>query len=103
MNRVAVEKSVLSENDAHRGGTARSTSASGAFSLNFIGSPGAGKTALLERTLELPFRTCRVGRPDGRYSDRKRRPPPAALRLSGAARSRLPAPAIWTPAWWKSI
>src|SRR5271166_923291 len=52
MNRVAMERKVLSENDqiAERlRGTLKDLRT---LSLNFIGSPGAGKTALLERTLE---------------------------------------------------
>jgi hydrogenase nickel incorporation protein HypB len=56
--KVAIEKKVLSENDeiAHRlRGSFRDA---GVLALNFIGSPGAGKTAFLERTLErLPVRT----------------------------------------------
>jgi hydrogenase nickel incorporation protein HypB len=53
MNRVAVEKKVLSENDKIAARLRDSLDGIGALSLNFIGSPGAGKTALLERTLEL--------------------------------------------------
>ena len=52
MNRVAVEKRVLSENDAVAAGIRETLRRVGALSLNFIGSPGAGKTALLEKTLE---------------------------------------------------
>jgi hydrogenase nickel incorporation protein HypB len=52
MNRVAVEKRVLSENNAVAAGVRETLRRVGALSLNFIGSPGAGKTALLEKTLE---------------------------------------------------
>lgn len=52
MNRIAVEKRVLSENDAVAARTRERLRRAGALSLNFIGSPGAGKTALLEQTLE---------------------------------------------------
>jgi hydrogenase nickel incorporation protein HypB len=52
MNRVVVEKRVLSENDAVAAGVRETLRRVGALSLNFIGSPGAGKTALLEKTLE---------------------------------------------------
>ena len=59
MNRVAVEKLVLSENDAVAAGLRETLRRTGALSLNFIGSPGAGKAALLERTLErLPVRAA---------------------------------------------
>jgi hydrogenase nickel incorporation protein HypB len=49
MNRVVVEKRVLSENDAVAAGVRETLRRVGALSLNFIGSPGAGKTALLEK------------------------------------------------------
>ena len=52
MNRVAIEKRVLSENDAVAAGIRETLGRGGVLSLNFIGSPGAGKTALLEKTLE---------------------------------------------------
>jgi hydrogenase nickel incorporation protein HypB len=58
MNRVTVEKKVLSENDRIAARLRDAFNASGTLALNFIGSPGAGKTALLERTLErLPIHT----------------------------------------------
>jgi hydrogenase nickel incorporation protein HypB len=53
MNRVAVEKKVLSENDKIAARLRDALEGIGTLSLNFIGSPGAGKTALLEKTLEL--------------------------------------------------
>jgi hydrogenase nickel incorporation protein HypB len=53
MNRVAIEKKVLSENDIIAARLRDALKSCGTLSLNFIGSPGAGKTALLERTLEL--------------------------------------------------
>jgi hydrogenase nickel incorporation protein HypB len=58
MNRVAVEKKVLSENDRIAARLRDALDGIGTLSLNFIGSPGAGKTALLEKTLErLPIHT----------------------------------------------
>jgi hydrogenase nickel incorporation protein HypB len=51
MNRVAVEKSVLSENNRVAAEVREVLGVAGTLSLNFIGSPGSGKTALLERTL----------------------------------------------------
>jgi hydrogenase nickel incorporation protein HypB len=53
MNRVAIEKKVLSENDIIAARLRDALKRCGTLSLNFIGSPGAGKTALLERTLQL--------------------------------------------------
>ena len=52
MNRIAIEKRVLSENDTIAAGIRERLRRTGVLSLNFIGSPGAGKTALLEKTLE---------------------------------------------------
>jgi hydrogenase nickel incorporation protein HypB len=53
MIQVPVERKVLSENDRLAAGLRSALEASGTLSLNFIGSPGAGKTAFLERTLEM--------------------------------------------------
>jgi hydrogenase nickel incorporation protein HypB len=52
MTRVAIEKRVLSENDAEAAVIRQRLRREGTLCLNLIGSPGAGKTALLERTLE---------------------------------------------------
>ncbi len=58
MNRVTIEKKVLSENDQIAARLRDALTSTGTLSLNFIGSPGAGKTAFLERTLErLPAHT----------------------------------------------
>lgn len=53
MNRVTIEKKVLSENDRIAQHLRESLASTGTLALNFIGSPGAGKTAFLEKTLEL--------------------------------------------------
>jgi hydrogenase nickel incorporation protein HypB len=53
MNRVAMERSVLSANNRVAAELRDTLEASGALSLNFISSPGSGKTALLEETLKL--------------------------------------------------
>lgn len=53
MSRIVMEKSVLSENNRIAGELREALQASGALSLNFISSPGSGKTMLLEKTLEL--------------------------------------------------
>ena len=52
MNRVTLERKVLSENDRIAGELRERFAAHGILCLNLISSPGAGKTALLERTLE---------------------------------------------------
>lgn len=58
MNQVVIEKKVLSENDRIAARLRAAMAETGALALNFIGSPGAGKTAFLERTLErLPAHT----------------------------------------------
>jgi hydrogenase nickel incorporation protein HypB len=53
MTQVPVEQKVLSENQRIAGGLRATLAAAGTLSLNFIGSPGAGKTAFLERTLSI--------------------------------------------------
>lgn len=50
-NRVVVEKKVLSENERVAALLRAALADARALALNFIGSPGAGKTALLEKTL----------------------------------------------------
>jgi len=51
MERVPLERKVLSENDRIAAGLRERFSEHGVLALNFISSPGSGKTALLERTL----------------------------------------------------
>jgi hydrogenase nickel incorporation protein HypB len=51
IERVGVEKKVLSENDKIAESLRAQFREHGILALNFISSPGAGKTALLERTL----------------------------------------------------
>jgi hydrogenase nickel incorporation protein HypB len=53
VKRVAIEKSVLSENNRIAAELREALTATGALALNFISSPGSGKTMLLEKTLEL--------------------------------------------------
>ena len=58
MKRIRIEKSVLRENALVAARLRKMFDSAGILCLNFIGSPGAGKTALLERTLErLPAHT----------------------------------------------
>jgi hydrogenase nickel incorporation protein HypB len=52
MIQVPVEQKVLSENQRVADGLRTALKETGTLSLNFIGSPGAGKTAFLERTLQ---------------------------------------------------
>jgi hydrogenase nickel incorporation protein HypB len=58
--RVEVEEKVLSENDKLAIGLRERFAANRVFCVNLISSPGSGKTALLERTLEALPRTSRV-------------------------------------------
>jgi|SRR5581483_6719028 len=51
MNRIPVERKVLSENDRLAAGLRAGFARHGTVCINFISSPGSGKTALLERTL----------------------------------------------------
>jgi hydrogenase nickel incorporation protein HypB len=50
---IPTERKVLSENDRLAAGIRKVLEATYTLSLNFIGSPGAGKTAFLERTLRM--------------------------------------------------
>jgi hydrogenase nickel incorporation protein HypB len=52
MERVALERKVLSENDRVAAELRRRFRENGVLCLNIISSPGSGKTSLLERTLE---------------------------------------------------
>ena len=52
MSRLPLEKKVLGENDRIAGRLRERFQEHGIFCLNLISSPGAGKTSLLERTLE---------------------------------------------------
>ena len=52
MNRVPLEKKVLSENDRLAADLRERFRDQGVLCLNLISSPGSGKTSLLERTLE---------------------------------------------------
>lgn len=52
MARVALERKVLNENDRMAAALRARFAQRGILALNFISSPGSGKTALLERTLE---------------------------------------------------
>jgi hydrogenase nickel incorporation protein HypB len=60
VNRVSLEKKVLSENDRLAAGLRERFRESGVLCLNLISSPGSGKTSLLERTLEALPRRERV-------------------------------------------
>jgi hydrogenase nickel incorporation protein HypB len=52
VNRVVMEKKVLGENDRIAGELRNRFLERGILCLNLVSSPGAGKTSLLERTLE---------------------------------------------------
>jgi len=60
MNRVPLEKKVLSENDRLAAGLRERFRQNGVLCLNLISSPGSGKTMLLEKTLDALPRAERV-------------------------------------------
>jgi hydrogenase nickel incorporation protein HypB len=60
MERVALERKVLNENDRVAAELRARFQEHGVLCLNIISSPGSGKTSLLERTLENLPRTDRV-------------------------------------------
>ncbi|MGD0562130.1 MAG: hydrogenase nickel incorporation protein HypB [Roseiarcus sp.] len=49
---VRIERDILSKNDAYARDNRRAFAARGVFALNFVSSPGSGKTSLLVRTIE---------------------------------------------------
>jgi len=60
MERVPLEKKVLSENDRIAADLRGRFADDGTLALNFISSPGSGKTLFLERTLEALPKELRV-------------------------------------------
>jgi hydrogenase nickel incorporation protein HypB len=60
MNRVPLEKKILSENDRIAADLRERFQQHGTLCLNLISAPGSGKTTLLEKTLESLARTERV-------------------------------------------
>ncbi|MFZ0136721.1 MAG: hydrogenase nickel incorporation protein HypB [Candidatus Sulfotelmatobacter sp.] len=60
MDRVPLERKVLSENDRIAAELRARFQEHGILCLNFVSSPGSGKTSLLERTLEALPRQDRV-------------------------------------------
>ncbi len=60
MNRVSLEKKVLSENDRIAAELRERFRQNGLLCLNLISSPGSGKTALLEKTLDALPKSERV-------------------------------------------
>jgi hydrogenase nickel incorporation protein HypB len=60
MDRIAVEKKVLNENQMLADELRGRYRQHGVFCVNLISSPGSGKTALLERTLERMDKSARV-------------------------------------------
>lgn len=60
MSQIAVEKKVLNENQVIAERLRESFHQHGIFCFNIISSPGSGKTALLERTLERLPKNSRV-------------------------------------------
>ena len=60
MNRIAVEKKVLNENQILAEQLRERYRQNGVLCVNLISAPGSGKTALLERTLERMDKSTRV-------------------------------------------
>lgn len=49
---VQIERDILSKNDSHAAGNRSYLAKRGVLALNFVSSPGSGKTALLVRTID---------------------------------------------------
>ena len=63
--RVAVLEDILAENDRIAAANRRDLAAAGVRSVNLMSSPGAGKTLLLRRTLEMLGDRMRIGIVEG--------------------------------------
>jgi hydrogenase nickel incorporation protein HypB len=61
MSIVTIERKVLEKNDAVASGNRARLLARKLFTLNVVSSPGAGKTSLLERTIERLTGRIRIG------------------------------------------
>ena len=61
MSVITVERKVLEKNDAIASHNRVRLQAHGVFALNIVSSPGAGKTAILERTIERLRGSVRFG------------------------------------------
>jgi hydrogenase nickel incorporation protein HypB len=58
---INVSKSLFSENDRIAAGTRRMLRENRTFMINLMASPGAGKTSVLLRTVELLKERCQIG------------------------------------------
>ena len=58
--KISVEQAVTAKNDAIAAALRRRLAGEGIFCLNIVAGPGAGKTALIERTIEGLDDACRV-------------------------------------------
>lgn len=65
MSVITVERKVLEKNDAIAAHNRVRLQAHGVFAFNIVSSPGAGKTALLERTIERLRGSIRIGVVEG--------------------------------------
>ena len=59
--KISLEKKVLSENDRLAAEIREQLKQKDIVSLNFVSSPGAGKTSLLEKTLSALNNELRIG------------------------------------------
>jgi hydrogenase nickel incorporation protein HypB len=63
--RVPVVEQILSANDQLAAGNRKQLDTAGVFALNIMASPGAGKTSLITRTVEVLRDEFRIGAVDG--------------------------------------
>ena len=97
---VDVRQGVLSKNDALAVELRQRFDVAGVTVINLVSSPGAGKTALLERTLADSLE--RAGGPPPSSATWRPKTTPAGWRAAAhrCAKSSLQASAIWRPRWW---
>ena len=65
MKRVVIEKKILERNDESASKIKQILEDKGIFALNFMASPGAGKTTIIEKTVEALRNEYRISYIDG--------------------------------------
>lgn len=98
--KIKVRKNLLEENDAIAGRIRETLSGAGAISINIMGSPGSGKTSLIEKLLPLLTKSVRAAVIEGDIAssmdtDRLRGQGYEAVQINTDGACRLDANMVW--------
>ncbi len=98
--KIKLQKKILSENDAVAGRIRDALSREGVISINIMGSPGSGKTSIIERLLPLLSNDLRVTVIEGDIAssmdtDRIREQGYEAIQINTDGACRLDASMVW--------